>query len=73
MDRGNFQPPTVSYRPGPGGAEFLSGGVGSLTPETYDPALATEEMERAEANARAQERIWEIEELNQLLNLELGG
>jgi hypothetical protein len=65
-----WQPPTLTYKRGPAGAGFIYGGVGSLTPETYNPHLAIEEVERAEANARMVEGQQEIEGLNQLYSLE---
>ena len=68
-----WQAPTLTYKTGPGGAGLIYGGVGSLTPETYDPFLATEEVERAEANARKVEGQQEIRELNQLFSPEVEG
>lgn len=73
MARGRWQVPAFSFSAGPGGKEFIGGVVPALTPETYDPGLATEEVERAEATASLAEARIEIEALEELLNLDLGG
>lgn len=72
MPRGRWQPPTLVHSGVYGGVEFIVGAVPSLTPEAYDPLLATEEFEQAEANTRAIEGIIEIDALEEQFNLELG-
>lgn len=72
MARGRWQPPTLVHSGSYGGAEFIVGAVPSLTPETYDPALATEEHEQAQADARAIKGIMEIDALEEQFKLELG-
>jgi hypothetical protein len=71
MARGRWHPPTLVHSEVYGGLEFIIGAVPSLTPETYDPALATEEHEQAQANARAIEGIMEIDALEEQFKLEL--
>lgn len=73
MAKGEFQPPTLTHSGVAGGAEFITGAVPALTPETFNPALATEEIERAEANASEVEGLQQIEELNDMFKLELEG
>jgi hypothetical protein len=67
-----WQPPVVEYKPGPGGEAFIMGMVPALTPETYDPALATEKFEKAEASASIVEAGMEIDALHELFKLDLG-
>jgi hypothetical protein len=49
MRSSEFVPPTVTYRDGPAGTEFILGVVPSLTPDNYDPVVSTEETERLQA------------------------
>ena len=66
-----WRQPTVEYKSGPGGEAFITGIVPALTPETYNPALATERFEKAEASASVVEAEMEIDALHELFKLDL--
>lgn len=66
MGRSEFVPPTVTYQDGPPCSGFILGAVPSLTPENYDPSLATEEAERLQAETSRAVGVMEIKEFNDL-------
>jgi len=71
MARGRFIPPKLNKLPA--GSEMCGPREPSLTPETFDPLLATEELERAVTDPAAFVELREVKELEELLKLELEG
>jgi hypothetical protein len=70
MAKGRWQAPKLTCSSEFGDEVFAAdSSVPVLTPEAFDPDVATEELERAQAGAGAPERGLEVEELNRIYHL----
>jgi hypothetical protein len=73
MARGEFITPTLTYSSDPAGEDFIKGFVPSMSPETFDPEVATEELECAQARESEMAAAAEIDVLNSIWELESEG